>query len=96
MGFNFPSLAPIALLIASNVFMTFAWYWHLKFHSVALWMVATTYLGALSFIKFPLAIITALVTAKMLYEVTTQTMPPPGTGMPGLYWAPRSLETAAK
>ena len=24
-------LTPIFLLIASNVFMTFAWYWHLKF-----------------------------------------------------------------
>lgn len=24
------SLAPFLLLIASNIFMTFAWYWHLK------------------------------------------------------------------
>jgi len=29
----------IALLIASNVFMTIAWYGHLRFKSVALWKV---------------------------------------------------------
>jgi uncharacterized protein len=29
----------ILLLIASNVFMTFAWYGHLKFQQVALWKV---------------------------------------------------------
>lgn len=29
----------ILLLIASNVFMTFAWYGHLKFKDVALWKV---------------------------------------------------------
>ena len=31
-------IAPIALLLASNVFMTFAWYGHLRFKSVPLWM----------------------------------------------------------
>ena len=30
---------PILLLIGSNIFMTFAWYGHLKFKSVALWKV---------------------------------------------------------
>lgn len=39
MGLNFATLAPIGLLIASNVFMTFAWYGHLKFPSAALWVV---------------------------------------------------------
>ena len=29
----------ILLLVASNVFMTFAWYGHLKFKDVALWKV---------------------------------------------------------
>lgn len=29
----------ILLLIASNIFMTFAWYGHLKFKEVALWKV---------------------------------------------------------
>jgi uncharacterized protein (DUF486 family) len=32
-------LFPILLLIASNVFMTFAWYGHLKFTDRPLWMV---------------------------------------------------------
>ncbi len=30
---------PISLLVLSNVFMTFAWYGHLKFKHVALWQV---------------------------------------------------------
>ncbi|MBI3880339.1 MAG: DMT family protein [Verrucomicrobia bacterium] len=30
---------PIALLVVSNLFMTFAWYGHLKFKSHALWVV---------------------------------------------------------
>ena len=30
---------PIILLVISNVFMTFAWYGHLKFKSTALWVV---------------------------------------------------------
>ncbi len=30
---------PILLLIGSNIFMTFAWYGHLKFKEVALWKV---------------------------------------------------------
>ena len=32
-------LAPIALLIGSNVFMTFAWYGHLKYTDRPLWIV---------------------------------------------------------
>lgn len=31
-------LTPIVLLCASNVFMTFAWYGHLKYQSSPLWM----------------------------------------------------------
>ena len=30
---------PIVLLLISNIFMTFAWYGHLKFKSKALWIV---------------------------------------------------------
>jgi uncharacterized protein len=33
------SLLPICLLSASNIFMTFAWYWHLKFTDRPLWQV---------------------------------------------------------
>ena len=30
---------PIILLVFSNIFMTFAWYGHLKYKSTALWIV---------------------------------------------------------
>ena len=40
MPYSLPShVLPILMLIASNVFMTFAWYGHLKFKSVALPLV---------------------------------------------------------
>lgn len=32
-------LTPIALLVCSNIFMTFAWYGHLKFKDRPLWLV---------------------------------------------------------
>jgi len=32
-------LAPILLLLGSNIFMTFAWYGHLKFTDRPLWLV---------------------------------------------------------
>ncbi|MEO3385197.1 DMT family protein [Mesorhizobium sp. CAU 1741] len=34
-----PKVLPILLLVASNVFMTFAWYGHLKFKSAPLYAV---------------------------------------------------------
>lgn len=33
------SLYPVILLIISNIFMTFAWYGHLRFKSYSLWIV---------------------------------------------------------
>ena len=33
------AVTPIVLLLISNIFMTFAWYGHLKFKSSALWLV---------------------------------------------------------
>lgn len=33
------TITPIFLLFISNIFMTFAWYGHLKFKSTALWVV---------------------------------------------------------
>ncbi|MEZ5670527.1 MAG: DMT family protein [Alphaproteobacteria bacterium] len=36
---SFAHVAPVLLLIASNVFMTFAWYGHLKFADRPLWLV---------------------------------------------------------
>ena len=34
---TWPAVAPIALLVLSNVFMTFAWYGQLKFPAAPLW-----------------------------------------------------------
>ncbi len=36
---SWPHLAPIALLVCSNIFMTFAWYGHLRFKGAALALV---------------------------------------------------------
>ncbi|MTJ81796.1 MAG: DMT family protein [Telmatospirillum sp.] len=38
-GFLPPSVAPVALLLMSNLFMTVAWYGHLKFTDRPLWLV---------------------------------------------------------
>ena len=35
MPLNWSYLTPIFLLVGSNVFMTTAWYWHLRFKEVA-------------------------------------------------------------
>lgn len=55
MGFNFATLAPIGLLIASNLFMTFAWYGHLKCPSTALWVVVMISWG-IAFFEYWLAV----------------------------------------
>lgn len=34
-----PVIAPVLLLSVSNLFMTTAWYWHLKVHHLPLWSV---------------------------------------------------------
>lgn len=50
-----PYIAPILLLIASNVFMTFAWYGHLKFKSTPLLIVIVASWGV-AFIEYCLAV----------------------------------------
>ena len=47
-----PYLLPILLLVGSNVFMTTAWYWHLRFKEVPLFTVILISWG-LAFIKYP-------------------------------------------
>jgi uncharacterized protein (DUF486 family) len=32
-------ILPVLMLVLSNIFMTFAWYWHLRFKGTALWLV---------------------------------------------------------
>jgi uncharacterized protein len=46
---------PISLLIASNVFMTIAWYGHLNFKSSPLWLVVFVSWG-IAFIEYCLAV----------------------------------------
>ena len=46
---------PILLLSASNVFMTFAWYGHLKFENRPLWLVIAASWG-IAFFEYCLAV----------------------------------------
>ena len=43
-------LLPILLLVGSNVFMTFAWYGHLKFTDRPLWLVIVASWGIAGFV----------------------------------------------
>ncbi|HEY8127792.1 MAG TPA: DMT family protein [Hyphomicrobium sp.] len=49
------SILPIVLLTLSNVFMTFAWYGHLKFTSKPLWLVIIVSWG-IAFFEYCLAV----------------------------------------
>ena len=59
MPFLSPYLTPIVLLIGSNVFMTTAWYWHLRYKEVPIVYVI--------FISWSLALITFVVFAGFSY-----------------------------
>jgi uncharacterized protein (DUF486 family) len=59
MPFLSPYLTPIVLLIGSNVFMTTAWYWHLRYKDVPIVYVI--------FISWSLALITFVVFAGFSY-----------------------------
>ena len=48
-------VTPVAMLVASNVFMTFAWYGHLKFGSKPLWIVVIVS-WAIAFFEYCLAV----------------------------------------
>lgn len=50
-----PHTAPILLLIASNVFMTFAWYGHLKFKTWPLWIAVMASWG-IAFVEYWFAV----------------------------------------
>jgi hypothetical protein len=50
-----PYLSPIILLIGSNVFMTTAWYWHLRYKEVPL-VTVILISWALAFIEYCLAV----------------------------------------
>jgi uncharacterized protein len=48
-------LLPILLLLGSNVFMTFAWYGHLKYKASPLWVVVTVSWG-IAFFEYCMAV----------------------------------------
>lgn len=50
-----PHVLPILMLIASNVFMTFAWYGHLKYRPSALWIAVMASWG-IAFFEYWLAV----------------------------------------
>jgi len=50
-----PYFLTVLLLIGSNVFMTTAWYWHLRYKEVALWQVILISWG-LALIEYCLAV----------------------------------------
>ncbi len=49
------SIAPIVMLTASNIFMTFAWYGHLKYKGSALWLAVLVSWG-IAFFEYCLAV----------------------------------------
>ena len=53
--FASPQIAPILMLIASNVFMTFAWYGHLRFRSTPL-LIAIIVSWGIAFFEYCLAV----------------------------------------
>ncbi len=48
-------VAPIALLFVSNIFMTFAWYGHMRFPNAILWQVVLISWG-IAFFEYCLAV----------------------------------------
>ena len=71
-------LAPIALLVLSNVFMTFAWYGHLGHKAAPLWMAVMASWG-IAFFEYWLAVpanrighaVYSAAELKMIQEVIT-------------------------
>ena len=55
MPLTWPYLMPIALLVGSNVFMTTAWYWHLRYKEVPLFSVILIS-WALAFVEYCMAV----------------------------------------
>lgn len=50
-----PKVAPVLMLVASNVFMTFAWYWHLRYRTLPLhWVVLASW--GLAFFEYCIAV----------------------------------------
>ena len=55
MPINWTAVGPIVLLVASNVFMTFAWYGQLKVEHRAMWLIVLISWG-IAFFEYCLAV----------------------------------------
>ena len=55
MTLTVPRVYPILLLLASNVFMTFAWYGHLRFKAAPLWAAVLVSWG-IAFVEYCFAV----------------------------------------
>ncbi len=52
---NWTAIVPVLMLVASNVFMTFAWYGHLKVEHRPLWLLGVAGWG-IAFLEYWLAV----------------------------------------
>ncbi|HEU4517933.1 MAG TPA: DMT family protein [Microvirga sp.] len=68
-----PHFAPIVLLVASNVFMTFAWYGHLKFKTSPLWAAVLASWG-IAFFEYWLAVPANRIGARVYAAAELKTM----------------------
>jgi uncharacterized protein (DUF486 family) len=79
---NWPLIKAIALLTASNVFMTFAWYAHLKDMKAKPWFIAALFSWGIAFFEYMLQVpanrigstTLTLPQLKILQEVITLTV----------------------
>lgn len=55
MPMNMAAIAPILLLVGSNIFMTFAWYGHLKVEHRPIWLLVLVSWG-IAFFEYCLAV----------------------------------------
>lgn len=77
-----PAIASILLLSASNVFMTFAWYGHLKNHATSAWWVAALISWGIALFEYLLQVpanrighaVMSVAQLKMMQEVISLTV----------------------
>ncbi len=70
---NWAYVAPIGMLLVSNVFMTFAWYGQLKFPGTPLWIVIPVSWG-IAFFEYCLAIPATRIGATVYSAAQLKTM----------------------
>jgi len=82
MSANWPMIKAVTLLVASNVFMTFAWYAHLKDLKTKPWFIAAMFSWGIAFFEYLLQVpanrigstTMTLPQLKILQEVITLTV----------------------